>query len=99
MVEDDGATPAVVVNELEQRFELWAGGRLAVLDYVRRGERIYLVHTEVPEEIERRGYGSALARAALEHARRERLRVVPSCPFVRAFIESHPEYAELRADD
>jgi predicted GNAT family acetyltransferase len=99
MAENDGAAPPVVVNEAEQRFELQLDGRRAVLEYVRRGDRMYLVHTEVPEELEGRGYGTALARAALEHARREQLRVVPRCPFVRSFMERHPEYAELSAGD
>ncbi len=99
MAENDGAAPPVTLNETEQRFELQVDGRRAVLEYVRRGDRMYLVHTEVPEELEGRGYGSVLARAALEHARREQLRVVPTCPFVRAFMGRHPEYAALRAAD
>jgi len=54
-----------------------------------------LVHTEVPESAEGKGVGSALARAALDHARREDLSVVPRCPFMASYIRRHPEYGDL----
>jgi predicted GNAT family acetyltransferase len=43
----------------------------------------------------RQGIGAALAKAALDYARAERLVVRPVCPFVSAFIEANPEYASL----
>ncbi|HVE79084.1 MAG TPA: GNAT family N-acetyltransferase [Gemmatimonadaceae bacterium] len=85
----------VVNNELAGRFELPAGDGLAVLEYRRRASRIVLVHTEVPPAFQGRGYGSRLIRAALEHARAERLTVVPSCRFVRAYLQRHAEFADL----
>ena len=36
-----------------------------------------------------------LARASLDDARRRELRVLPYCPFIRAFIEGHDEYLDL----
>lgn len=36
-----------------------------------------------------------LARAALDHARAEHLTVIAECPYVRTFIERHPEYQDL----
>jgi len=54
-----------------------------------------LLHTEVPPEHEGQGYGGALAKAALDYARAEKLRVIPTCPFVRAYVKRHPEYAAL----
>ena len=87
--------PEVTHNEAKQRFELIAEGQLARLDYERSGKRIALTHTIVPEEIEGEGNGAALARAALDFARREKLEVIPACGFVRVFIQRHPEYADL----
>jgi predicted GNAT family acetyltransferase len=43
--------------------------------------------------------GSLLARTALDDARARQLRVVPSCPFVRGYVERHQEYADLLARD
>ncbi len=44
-----------------------------------------------------RGFGTQLVLAALEDARRQRLEVVPLCPFVGHVIDEHPEYQDLVA--
>ena len=41
------------------------------------------------------GVGNELARAALEFARESKIRVIPTCPFVRSYIRRHPQYADL----
>ena len=85
-----------VVHEPEEsRFAVHAMGHTAVLEYQRVGERVVMPHTVVPGPLEGRGVGNRLARTALDWARQENLRVVPLCPFVRAFIQRHPEYASL----
>jgi predicted GNAT family acetyltransferase len=53
--------------------------------------------TYVPEHLRGRGIANAIVREALEYARAEGLRIIPSCWFVRAFLEKHPEYAGLAA--
>ena len=63
--------------------------------YRRRDGRISFTHTEVDESCEGRGFGSRLAAAALDDARRQGLRVLPLCPFVAHYVEQHPEYQEL----
>lgn len=77
------------------RFEAEIDGRIAFVEYRRRGNRIWLAHTEVPPPLEGRGIGSALARYALDYAREKGLEVVPSCPFIAAYIRSHPAYSDL----
>jgi uncharacterized protein len=89
--------PVVTNNTVASRFEAATNAGLARLDYVVSGNTIELVHTYVPEGATTHGVGSALARYALEHARANGLKVVPTCPFVRAFLERHPEYQDLRA--
>ena len=82
-----------------RQFEIRTDSGTALLRYVQRGDVIDLLHTETPDSLEGRGYGSALARAALDYARAQRLRVIASCPFVSSYIEQHPEDAELLAGD
>lgn len=77
------------------RFEAEVDGGLAVLDYRREDGRLILDHTEVPERLEGRGIGGALARAALDAARSEGLRVTIHCAFVRSWLRRHPEYHDL----
>jgi predicted GNAT family acetyltransferase len=85
----------VTRNDATHRFEIAADEVAAVLRYEEHPRYITLIHTEVPPALEGRGYGAALAKAALEYAREKHLRVVPRCPFVRAYLERHPEYADL----
>ena len=87
-------------NKEAGRFEIEVDGQLAVSSYRIRGNTIYFTHTEVPESLEGRGIGNILARVALDYARANRLRVVPRCKFIAAFIKRHPEYQDLvDADD
>lgn len=90
-------TSTVVHNDADSRFEMALPGGLAVLEYQRDGDRLDLVHTKVPESDEGQGYGTALVHFALDYARREHLRVIPSCPFVRAHVGKHPEDEDVLA--
>ena len=76
------------------RYEARLDGVLAgFADYRLRPGRIVFTHTEV--DVEGRGVGSALVRGALDDVRRRGLKVTPLCPFVRSFLDRHPEYADL----
>jgi len=48
----------------------------------------------VPQPFRGRGLATALAKAALEAARAEGLRVIAQCPFVRAYLRKHPASAK-----
>ena len=67
-------------------------------EYQRDAGTLTVMHTEVPTELNGKGIGSALVRGLLDIARTEKLKVVPRCPFMAAFIKRHPEYADLVAD-
>jgi uncharacterized protein len=86
------AAPQVVNNPEASRFEVTVEGHTGVLEYVLAGPRLRLMHTEVPPELRGRHLAEALARAGLDHARANDLKVVPFCPFVRAFLQRHTEY-------
>jgi uncharacterized protein len=86
-------TPQVTDNGAASRFELTVDGVLAELRYRRNGQRLVLIHTGVPAELEGRGLGGALVRAAVERAERDGMTVVPLCPFARDWLERHPDVA------
>jgi predicted GNAT family acetyltransferase len=75
----------------ESRFVYREGDALAELDYALRGDRFFLLHTEVPEQLEGRGLGGRLVRSALARARHEQLTIVPWCPFARRWLKEHPD--------
>jgi predicted GNAT family acetyltransferase len=78
-------------NALASRFETVVNGGLAVLDYRIEGGTIFLLHVEVPASEQGRGIAGWLSRAALEFSRHSGLKVVPRCPFIAAYMRSHPE--------
>lgn len=87
----------VTDNKAKNRFELETGSETAVAAYERDGDTIIFTHTVVPEEMQGNGLGSRLIKTALDTARVNGLSVVPQCAFVAAFIDEHPEYADLVA--
>lgn len=89
----------VVDNAEEQRFEARLDRVVAGFAAYRLAPgRIVFTHTEVFPRFEGHGVGGALARRALDAVReRGDVRVVPLCPFIKAWIEKHPDYADLVA--
>ena len=60
---------------------------------------IVFTHTEVDPAYEGRGVGSALARFALDDVRAAGDRkVIATCPFIKAWIQKHPDYLSLLYD-
>jgi predicted GNAT family acetyltransferase len=90
-------TMRVTDNPAQHRFEVSLDGHVAFTSYRRDGDVLVVCHTEVPREFEGRGIGSALVKGVLESARADGLKVRPLCSFVAAYIDRHPDYADLRA--
>ena len=88
-------TDTVRNNTDENRYELDVDGHLAAAYYRIADGVITFIHTEVPDALAGRGVGSKLIKGALDQVRAAGLKVVPQCPFVRAYIEKHPDYADL----
>ena len=85
----------VARNDEQGRYEAWVGGRVAgVTEFELTEHAITFVHTEVDPAFEGQGVGSALAMGALDDAlNRGDRRVKVVCPFLRAWVERHPDYA------
>lgn len=91
------STVEVVNNPEQHRYEARLDGRLAgFAQYQLTEELIVFTHTEVGEEFEGQGVGSALVQGALDDVRALGLRkVLPLCPFVRAWLGRHRDYRDL----
>lgn len=87
----------VTNNEAQSRYELAAGEEIAFAVYDLDGKSVRFSHTEVPEAVEGQGVGSRLIAGALDDVWARGLKVVPSCAFVRHYIEIHPEMTDLLA--
>jgi predicted GNAT family acetyltransferase len=84
-------------NPAENRFEAYVDGRLAGFSAYQVSDGVItFTHTEVDDDVEGEGIGSALVRGSLDQVRAgTTLRVRPLCPFVRAWIDHHPDYRDL----
>jgi uncharacterized protein len=86
-----------VDNEHRRRFELHDGETVAAFSvYSRRPDAVVVTHTEVDPAYEGQGVGSRLVRDILDLVRNEDLRLLPECPFVRAYVGRHwDEYSDV----
>ncbi|GAB3262221.1 GNAT family N-acetyltransferase [Nocardioides dilutus] len=84
-------------NPGESRFEAHVDGELAgFAAYDNTDDLIVFTHTEIFDAFEGQGVGSALARSALDAVHADGTRkVLPRCPFIRRWIEKHPDYQDL----
>jgi predicted GNAT family acetyltransferase len=86
---------AVSNNPAQNRYELKVDGHIAATYYEIANGVITFEHTEVPPELAGKGVGSKLVKGALDQVRTEGLKVIAQCPFVKAWIDKHPDYTTL----
>lgn len=86
---------AVVDLPERSRFEITVDGELAgFAEYRLRPGRVVFTHTEIDDRYQGRGLAGRLVRAALDQVRDRGLWVTPLCPYIAAYIRTHPEYVE-----
>jgi hypothetical protein len=72
-------------------------GHVAEMTYSRTSPTLIIVdHTKIPEALRGKGVGQKLALNAVETARREGFKIMPLCPFMRAQMDRHPEWSDVR---
>jgi len=88
--------PTVRDHPDRSQFEIDLGdGEFAYAKYNLLPGAIRFYHTVVPEDHGGRGLGTALIKAGLAAARTRGLKVIPICPFFRAYLKKHPEEQDL----
>ena len=75
-----------------KRFETIQDGYTAYIAYEPFEGGIDLTHTLVPKPLEGKGLASALTRHVLDYAGEDNLKVRPTCPFIKVYVERHPQY-------
>lgn len=85
-----------------QRYEALSGETTAGKTYwvdapdsseAERPERIFF-HTEVDDAFEGQGVASQLVRFALDDTIERGFRIVPVCPYVKAWLKRHDDYTQ-----
>jgi predicted GNAT family acetyltransferase len=89
----------VVDNPELSRYDVLVDGVAAgFAAYVRNPDHLNFTHTEIADEFGGRGLGGRLVKGALDDVRATGGRIVATCPFVRSYLDKHPEYADLIAE-
>lgn len=57
--------------------------------------RLEYYHVGVPAELQNQGIASKIVKYALEYARDKNFKIRATCPFVRSYIDLHPQYKDL----
>lgn len=96
MSETDSAEITVHDDGEHDRYVVEVDGKVAGYTvYHIRGGRHFFVHTEIKLGFGGHGVGSVLARYALDDVKAKGGMIIPICPFIRAFVDKHPEYESL----
>ena len=92
----DDADLRITDNPERRRYEVYLGTELAgFTDYHVQPDLLTLLHTEIEPAFEGQGIGSRFLAGVLDDVRSRGLRVLPICPFVRAFLQKNPVYDDL----
>ena len=87
----------LVNNETSHNFELIVDGQRSFIDYKVKGDKIYLIHTEVPEVLQGQGVAEVLVEKAFNYIEEQKIKIVPLCAYVQVFLKRHPEWDKLIA--
>ncbi|MDB5117108.1 MAG: N-acetyltransferase [Mucilaginibacter sp.] len=82
-------------NEAIHNFELFVDGRRAFIDYQQRGNKVFLLHTEVPHDLEGHGVAAALVEKTFNYLEENNLKIIPYCEYIKVYLKRHPEWNRL----
>jgi predicted GNAT family acetyltransferase len=72
------------------------GTRLAEMTYSKAGDAMIIIdHTEVSDALRGKGAGKQLVSAAVDHARKSNLKILPLCPFAKSVFEKVKEFQDV----
>ncbi len=79
-----------------QRFYTMVEGREAYLQYLIVDKNVLNYYkTYVPNELRGKGIAGKIVEAALNYARENNLKIIPSCSYVDIFIERNKNFEDL----
>jgi len=86
---------ALINNNPIHNFELFVDGHRAFIDYKQKGDKVYLIHTEVPAELKGKGVAETIVEKTLRYLEEHHLKLVPLCTYVGIYLKRHPEWNRL----
>lgn len=84
-------------DEHQQKFYVITENLESHLQYAKLNNILDLNHTYVPYQLRGKGIAGKLVEAALEYAKQNGLKIIPTCSYVDAYFQRHPEYNDMLA--
>ncbi|MGH1362156.1 MAG: GNAT family N-acetyltransferase [Calditrichia bacterium] len=86
-----------VEEETKGSFRIMQENReAALMTYSRAGAKMIIIdHTEVSDSLRGMGAGKKLVFAAVDYARKNKLRVLPLCPFAKSVFDKMEEIRDV----
>lgn len=79
-------------NKEANQFELHVGNHFAFIEYYIKENKLFLTHTEAPQELKGTGAAAKLVEHVLQYCKDNSLKVVPLCPYVASYIDKNPQW-------
>jgi uncharacterized protein len=72
------------------------GKHLAEMTFSKAGDtRIIIDHTEVSDALRGKGAGKQLVSAAVDYARKNKIKILPLCPFAKSVFDKVKEFQDV----
>ncbi|MGQ1948603.1 GNAT family N-acetyltransferase [Geofilum sp. OHC36d9] len=93
-------TNTIIHNPALSRFEITIDSQTAVIDYQPVSPQVWIIsHTKVPAILEGQGIASHLAKTLLTYCRQKNIKIIPECSFVVSYLQRHPEWNDVIANE
>jgi uncharacterized protein len=87
-LEQSGSKGSFYIEEQEKR--------LAEMTFSKAGDKLIIIdHTEVSDALRGKGAGKKLVSAAVDHARKNGLKILPLCPFAKSVFNTVEEFSDV----
>lgn len=88
----------IIHDKTGSRFLMDVDGNEVYVLYSEDKETLDLYSTYTPPQLRGKGLAEKVVLAAFEYAKSKNLRVIPSCWYVRKFLDKHSEFQSMVVD-
>ena len=85
-------------NKEKGSFEMTVGHNKAFIDYQKKDDIYYLLHTEVAEELRGQGAAEAVVEKTFQHLENHSYKIVPLCSYIQVYLKRHPQWNRIVKD-
>lgn len=83
----------------EGQFFIELEGKKAVLDFVRKGNEVYVTHTYTPPEYRGKGIAAKLMEALISYCEKNNMKIYPICSYAVSFFEKNAKLRHVLSEN